>query len=248
VAVVIPTFERAAMASELLAHLADQTLAPGAFEVIVVDDCSQDGSMEIFEQLAPLPYRLRVLRTAVNRGPAAARNLGWQATEAPIVAFIDDDCTPSPRWLAAGLAAFSRPTIGVVQGRTHVPEGESVEGITDWYVWREVEASTPYFEGCNLLFRHDVLQQTGGFDEEIRYYGEDCAAGWRVMEAGYERAFAVDASVSHAVERRGFRWFVRNGLLESRLVHCAAKHPGFRATAWCCSSPTCGGNDHRCGI
>jgi hypothetical protein len=52
------------------------------------------------------------------------------------------------------------------------------------------------------------------------------------MEAGYERAFAVDASVSHAVERRGFRWFVRNGLLESRLVHCAAKHPGFRATAF----------------
>lgn len=36
----------------------------------------------------------------------------------------------------------------------------------------------------------------------------------------------------HPVQQRGFRWFVKNGYLESRLVACAAKHPGFRQVAF----------------
>ncbi len=221
------------MLRALLAGLANQTMAADLFEVIVVDDCSLDDTLGAVDAISSqLPYRLRALRTPVNRGPAAARNLGWQATDAPIVAFLDDDCTPSPEWLEAGVAAFDRPAIGIVQGRTRLPEDASIHRLTDWYLWRIVEQPTPFFEGCNLFFRRDVLAETGGFDEDIRYYGEDCAAGWRVLEAGHARAFAVRASVCHPVEHRGFRWFVRNGFLESRLVHCAAKHPGFRREAF----------------
>jgi hypothetical protein len=53
-----------------------------------------------------------------------------------------------------------------------------------------------------------------------------------VLEAGWDRGFAFDAEVSHVVERRGWGWFVRNGLKERNLVRLAVQNPGFRAAAF----------------
>ena len=234
IALVIPTYQNAGLIRTIVEGLSEQTLGSERYEVIVVDDCSTDSTVAELQELSrTLPYRLSVLQTPVNRGPAAARNIGWQNTEAPFVAFIDDDCTPSPHYLEEGLLAFHEQTgAGVIQGRTHTPGEVSVRGLTDWWLWRVVEGPTAFFEGCNLFFRRHLLELTGGFDEEIRYYGEDTAAGWKVLEAGFGQGFAPKASVSHPVEQRGFRWFVRNGYLESRVVACAAKHPGFRQAAF----------------
>ena len=109
-----------------------------------------------------LPYRVRAIRTPQNDGPAATRNLGWKATGAPFVAFLDDDCTPEPGWLEAGLRAISAsPTIGVLQGRTRAPEGVDVKALPDWSLWRIIEEPTPFFEGCNLFFRRTALGDYG---------------------------------------------------------------------------------------
>jgi glycosyltransferase involved in cell wall biosynthesis len=234
IAVVIPSYQRAAQLPRLLREMVNQTLALERFEVIVVDDCSVDDTVSVVEEMARLlPYRLRVIRTPRNHGPAAARNLGWRATAAPVVAFLDDDCTPSSGWLEAGLGAFDgHPRPGIVQGATLLPKGADTRVLTDWWICRHVVGPTPLFEGGNLFFPREVLMITGGFDEEIQYYGEDCAAGWRVLEAGFDRAFCLGASVTHPLEHRGFRWYVKNGYLESRIVHCAAKHPGFRKAAF----------------
>src|SRR3546814_14989469 len=56
--------------------------------------------------------QLTVLRQATNGGPAPGRNAGWRAARAPVVAFIDDDCTPAPGWVAALARAFARNEIG----------------------------------------------------------------------------------------------------------------------------------------
>jgi GT2 family glycosyltransferase len=234
IAVVIPTYQRGELLTPLLKGLSAQTLAAGRWEAVVVDDCSSVDTVAVVEALAgEVPYRLRVLRTGENSGPAVARNLGWQSTTAPLVAFLDDDCDPSPGWLEAGLAAFSdQPESGVIQGRTDVPEGVSIEHLSDWYIWRVIPGPTPYFEGCNIFFRREALERTGGFDEEIAYHGEDSAAGWRVVEAGWKHGFCAEAAVSHPVELRGVGWHIDMGRLERRVVECAAKHPGYRREAF----------------
>jgi GT2 family glycosyltransferase len=234
IAVVIPSYQRAQALALRLGELTEQTMAPSRFEVIVADDCSTDDTQQVVEDMARhLPYRVRVVRTPVNDGPAAARNLGWRATEAPVVAFLDDDCTPAPKWLEAGLASFdATPQPGVVQGATLLPVDADTTLLTDWWVCRHVVSPSPWFEGGNLFMTRVALEMTGGFDEDIHYYGEDCAAGWRILEAGYTRAFSDEAAVTHPMQHRGFRWYIGNGFLESRLVHCAAKHPGFRRAAF----------------
>jgi GT2 family glycosyltransferase len=230
IAVVVPTYGRADRLPGLLDALAAQTLESARFEVVVVDDCSPDGSFDIAKGLAPtLPYRVQVLSTPTNRGPAAARNLGWQATTAPLLAFLDDDCTPSAGWLEAGLDALrDQPAAGVIQGRTVAPDGVDVTGLTDWYIWRIVERPEPEFMACNIFYRRSAFEVTGGFNEEIGWWGEDTAAAWRVLEAGWDRGFALGAVATHPVERRGWAFFVRNGLAERNMVRLGVEHPGYR--------------------
>jgi GT2 family glycosyltransferase len=234
VAVVIPTYQRTDDVCALLHSLTKQTLDADRFEVVVVDDCSGDATVtEVKALIEQVPYRLTVHQTPRNAGPAAARNLGWRATEAPLLAFTDDDCLPYAAWLEEGLRAFAgNAEAGVVQGRTGAPEGVSIEGLTDWWVWRVVEQIEPEFMACNIFYRRNVFEETGGFDEEIGWWGEDSAAAWRVIEAGWDAAFAPDAIVVHPVQRRGWGFFVRNGLAERNMIRLGVEHPGYRAAMY----------------
>jgi GT2 family glycosyltransferase len=214
--------------------LTAQTLDPSRFEVLFVDDCSGDDTPVVLASLAELaPFPMRPLQTPTNGGPAAARNLGWRGAEAQLVAFIDDDCLPEPGWLEAGLLALQEDTtIGVLQGCTKAPEGVDVHGLGDWYLWRVIPTATPFFEGCNIFYRRPALEQAGGFDEDIRWWGEDTSLGWSVVEAGWNQTFAPEAVAVHEVERRGWWWHVKNGYLERNVVRLAAEHPGYRQQAF----------------
>ncbi len=247
ISVVIPTHNRSERCRQLLHHLAGQTLAPERFEVVVVDDCSTDDTAQVLESaVAEVPYRLVPRRTPANGGPATARNVGWRAASAQVVAFIDDDCLPEVGWLAAGLAAFDAgPALGVAQGRTRPPDGVDVTRLQGWYVWRVISEATPYFDGCNIFYRRAALEQTGGFDEQIAWWstrpgvgsvpvawGEDTAAGWSVVEAGWGRGFVADAVVVHDVEVRGWWWHVKYGYLDRIIIGLGVQHPGYRQEAF----------------
>ncbi len=230
ITVVAPTYQRVERLRRLVAALEAQDLARDRFDVVLVDDASADGTAAVLDELvASSPLALTVLRREVNGGPAAARNDGWRAARADVVAFVDDDCTPERGWLTALVRAFARnDRLGVVQGRTRAAAGHRGQ----WTIAREISDETPWFEGCNIAYHRAALEGTGGFDEAIRWYGEDTAAGWKVVDAGWERDFAGDAVVVHDLEERGVRWRVRHGWLETNLVRLAGRHPGLRAGLW----------------
>jgi GT2 family glycosyltransferase len=230
ITVVAPTFERVDRLRRLVAALEAQDLPRQRFEVVVVDDASTDATATVLAELAEAtPLALQVVRRSVNGGPAAARNDGWRRASASLVAFVDDDCTPAPGWLGGLLDAFvGAEHLGVVQGRTLAAEGPR----GTWTIAREITGETPWFEGCNIAYRRDALEATGGFDEEIRWYGEDTAAGWKVVEAGWQRGFAPDAVVVHDLDERGVAWRIRHGWLETNLVRLVGRHPQLRGGLW----------------
>jgi cellulose synthase/poly-beta-1,6-N-acetylglucosamine synthase-like glycosyltransferase len=226
ITVVAPTFQRADRLQRLLVALEAQDHPAERYEVVVVDDGSTDHTADVVTATVERgAIALRPLRMERNGGPAPARNRGWRSATTPLVAFIDDDCTPEPSWVSSLVRAFERnDRLGVAQGHTRAAEGER----GPWTVAREITYETPWFEGCNIAYRRDALEMTGGFDEDIGWYGEDTAAGWKVVEAGWERDFVWDAVVTHDLENRGIGWRIRHAWLEANLVELAARHPGLR--------------------
>src|SRR5438046_2466957 len=124
VSVVVATHNRPERLGALLDTLSAQTLPRDAFEVIVVNDASTDGTAEFLRergQRDDLP--LRSVHRERSQGPAVARNEGWRAARAPLVAFTDDDCIVGPRWLESAVAVAKEHPGAIVQGRTDpIPE------------------------------------------------------------------------------------------------------------------------------
>jgi GT2 family glycosyltransferase len=231
ISVVVPTFNRAMLLDQVITSLEKQTVASETFEVIIVDDGSTDDSPAVLARLSTTTsLRLRTIRTS-NQGAAKARNVGWRSSAAPFVAFLDDDCVAERGWLESGINMLrSDPSLGVVQGRTVVPEGTVLGG---WTVTREVRWPSVYFESHNIFYRRAALAQTQGFDESLRIYGEDTALGWEVMSHGWARAFAGEATVVHKADERDVCWHIRYSYTAERnLIGVAAKFPEFRRSGF----------------
>src|SRR5262245_30602775 len=91
VSVVMPAYNSVRWIEETLASVLAQTVGPERLEIIVVDDGSTDGTAEVAERwLSKTPLSWRVFRQQ-NRGPGAARNVGWQAARARWIQFLDAD-------------------------------------------------------------------------------------------------------------------------------------------------------------
>lgn len=234
VAVVVPTYRRPDALARLLAGLERQTYPRDDWELIVVDDASGGEAADSIDALADAsPLRVTVIHGTVNRGQAAARNEGWRATSAPLVAFTDDDCVPGPGWLEAGVALMrASPAVGIAQGRTVRPDTGTGYPYSLRTVVREVLAPSPWFEGCNLFLRREALVAAGGFDERLADSAEDSALGWAVLELGWQRGWAGDAVVEHELSERSWRWHLRARFLEGRILDVAKEHPDIRREFW----------------
>ncbi|HVV75230.1 MAG TPA: glycosyltransferase [Mycobacteriales bacterium] len=229
VAVVVPTRNRGHLWSELVECLAGQDWA-GPFEVVAVDDASQDDTPRILEVLERRFPALRTVRLPRQRGPATARNRGWRSTDADVVAFTDDDCLPDPGWLRHLVSGLEH--LDIVQGRTVIAPGGSPPGAFSTNV--EIQQFSHYFQTCNIAYRREVLERLDGFDEAYGFSrggapnGEDVDLGWRAVEAGFSCGFEPDAVVGHPFSRSSFRLRLKSRLRSARVVYLVRRHPGMR--------------------
>lgn len=228
---VVPTHDRPERLAALLAGLRGQTLAPEAFEVIVVDDGSHaPGTQAVLSaELARGALRLRTIRHARARGTAGGRNSGWRLAQAPLVGFTDDDCVPDAGWLTEALAASRRHPGAIIQGRTEPNPSElGRRGVFSRTI--NVDALGPQYEACNIFYPLAVLGRVGGFDETFGLFsaGEDTDLAWRALEAGATTAFAPDALVFHAVHELGPVRTLREAMRLTQTPLVFARHPQTR--------------------
>ena len=227
VSVVVPTYQRAELLRRCLRALLHQSIGPRAYEVIVVDDGREDTVRDLVREMAaPDAPALRYLRPP-GRGPAGARNLGWRAARAPLVAFTDDDTIAHPYWLARGAAALcALPECPALAGRVIVPlecapsqRPSDHERMTQGLQHAE-------FVTANAFVRRDALARIGGFDERfLRAWREDADLQFRLMQHAGPVGRCDDARVLHPVRHE--RWGVclrqqRNTYFDALLYK---KHP-----------------------
>ena len=221
VSVVVPARNSAGTIGRTLACLAAQELE-GEYEVIVVDDESEDDTAQVAAAAG-----VTVLRPG-RVGAAEARNLGVGSARAAVIAFTDSDCFPSSSWLAKGLKALENKDL--VQGRVS-PDPEARLDAFDRTIW--VESERGFYETANLFVTRAMFDRAGGFEEWIDTGGEKLLAedvwfGWRVVRAGARTGFADDALVHHAVFPRGPVGFVSEKLRLRYFPLIAARIPEFR--------------------
>lgn len=224
VSVVVPTHDRPAGLAALLGALEVQVLAPPRFEVVVVDDGSATPV-----RTDPGALALRVLRHERPRGPAAARNTGWRAARAPLVAFVDDDCAPVPGWLAALVEeAGDGGDALVIQGPVAPAPAQRAE-LTPLSHTIEVGGPSRLFVSANIAYSRTLLERTRGFDESFRHAcGEDVELGARALAAGADTRFAPGAVVHHEVRQPSLGALLRQTWKWTDSVRALSMHPELR--------------------
>ena len=177
--VVVPTYKRQTLLHKTLEGLAKQTLAPDAFEVLVVNDGSPDGTKAYLDgRVGTLPYTLRPIHLT-NGGPGRARNTGIREAHGKVIVFLDDDIEPSPECLEVHFKLHQSLDPLVVIG----PQRRDIKlGATEplWIRWEHLmlekqyaqfasgawtEAGPNHFYTGNASVRRDLLLSVGGFDE-----------------------------------------------------------------------------------
>ena len=182
--VVVPTVGRASL-PRLLDAL-DGSAGPPPRRLLLVDD-RRGTSEPLVDRLAALGERIQVVPSGGGRGPAAARNAGWRASDADWIAFLDDDVVPLPSWadcLRDDIARAGSHVAGI-QGGVTVPLPHD-RRPTDWE--RNVSGlADARWATADMAFRRAALEDVDGFDERFpRAYREDADLALRLMDAGWD--------------------------------------------------------------
>jgi glycosyltransferase involved in cell wall biosynthesis len=228
IAAVIATHERETRLAFALEALAEQTLGPDRFEVVVVRSAVTRGPFA----KAPDGLDARFIRHVGAPGAAAQRNAGWRAARAPLVAFLDDDSRPVAGWLEALLAAAGSDRT-VVQGRIE-PDPEERHLLFGLARSHEITAPSDRFETGNIAYPRALLEELGGFDESFPggSWGEDTDLGRRALAAGASPAYSDEAVVYHAVVPRTLRQAIAEASRYGWLATVAARYPEFRRSEY----------------
>jgi GT2 family glycosyltransferase len=170
---------------------------------------------------------VRAIRRDEPGNLAEARNRGWREASGELVAFIDDDCVASPRWLEEGLRVAREHPGAVVQGRTE-PNPAELGSAGPFTRTIDVRSLGPWFQTCTIFYPRDLLERLGGFDPAFARAGEDSDLAWRALESGAQAAWAPDALAHHAVNELGPAGKLRVAARWSDGVLLFAKHPHKR--------------------
>ena len=210
VSIIIPVFNQLEYTHACLASLQAVQEQP-RFEVIVVDDCSTDGTREVITQIPGVVY----LRNDSNSGFIASCNTGAKTARGKYLVFLNNDTLVKPGWLTALLDTFKEERrAGIVGSKLLYPDGRLQEagGIiwqdaSGWNYGKFDDPGKPeynylrdvdYCSAAALMVPKALFESAGGFDS--RYapgYYEDTDLAFKVRQAGYRVLYQPLSEVIH---------------------------------------------------
>ena len=232
ISVVVPVYNREQLLARCLEHLMAQDY--DSFEVIVVDDGSTDGSVEVANQ-----FGVKVVSLEANQGAASARNAGVEAARGEYVAFIDSDCCAPPDWLST-MARYMEEEPGCVgvNGTYSGDLGGTFISEFAFKLNRSKEAKAPeHIDTCNtstFMCRREPILRVGGFPRfftpggvEVRGREDAALANLLTRDAAGHIRMAPDVVVGHHFRTSWLGFLRQQAYFSSRLGMHGVCHAGW---------------------
>jgi glycosyltransferase involved in cell wall biosynthesis len=176
----------------------------GPWEVVIVDNGSRDGSLDVARQWMDRLPSAHLVRATATRGPSHARNAGATAARGDFLAFCDADDVASPSWVRRMVDAAAHGDLvagGVGAGEVNDELTRSWHGVTPRERALEGMRFLVHASGTSTGVWAEAFHAVGGFDEDVPV-GEDIEFSWRAQLSGARLVQAPDAVVHERYRRR----------------------------------------------
>lgn len=211
ITVVIPNYNGINYLKDCLEALYAQDADTPAFQVLVVDNASGDGSAEQAEALFPA---VRVIRLSENTGFCHAVNVGIRASDTPYIILLNNDTKVKPGFIKNLYDAVrkNRKVFSVSARMLMWDRPERIDDAGDLYTvlgWayargkgrpaEDYDRRVNVFSACGgaAIYRRSILEEIGLFDELHFAYLEDLDIGYRARIHGYRNLYEPRAEVLH---------------------------------------------------
>lgn len=182
------------------------------FEIILVDNGSQDGSVEFVRERYP---QVKLVQLTENRGFAGGNNAGISIAAGKYIALLNNDTKTDPEWLGKLIAvAETTPSAGMWASKILSYDNPVIIDNTGLMIYRDglargrgrLETDKGQYDeqgeillpsGCAALYRKAVLDEIGLFDEDFFAYADDVDLGLRFRLAGWGCVYVPTAKVYH---------------------------------------------------
>jgi glycosyltransferase involved in cell wall biosynthesis len=196
VSIILPHYNGHDTLARAVASVCNQTFL--GWELLIVDDCSTEGSFEVIEELADRDVRIRAFRLPEHRGRNSARNFGLASARASAVAYLNDDEEFYPDYLECAIPFVAKGDV-VISGYDIVTQQTSNKYLS--YAWNpESVRSQLLLQNVALplgvLHRKSLVIDLGGFND-LLLQSESWELWRRLARSGAEFIFLPIKSGKH---------------------------------------------------
>jgi GT2 family glycosyltransferase len=211
VSLVVSVWNRREDLRDNLRAIAAQTRAPD--EIIVVDNCSRDGTPEMVR--AEFPHVKLICMPHSDYGACETFNVGFASARGEFVGILDDDVVLPPTFVEQMLAKFATEpeTTAILSPKVLEPE------MPQWYIDSpavNTERWLATFRGCGSMARHAAIRAAGYYDIRFFIFGNERDLATRLLNLGYRVKLVPRIEVFHKAPfgmrhgRRSLYYHVRN--------------------------------------
>ena len=235
ISIVICTQNRADLLTDLLQTLCEQELNKACYEIIVVDNDSEDKTRLVTEDYCRRYNNIRYC-LEMQHGLSYARNRGWTEAKGNYVGYVDDDCKVPREWLTIAKEIIDQIAPAAFGG-PHYAFYNSPKP----YWWRDYYGTfeysrgsrsllhAEYLIGCNMFIRRRVLEDLDGFNNTLGMhdqnigYGEETELQERMRETMTDELIYYEPRLFlyHLVrtEQMSLNWILKSRFVDGRYYH-----------------------------
>jgi GT2 family glycosyltransferase len=252
ISVIIPNYNGTHLLKEYLPHTLEAVNKAGvAYELIIVDDCSTDDSVEFIQGKYP---GLRLIQNPVNKGFSYSCNQGIATAQYELILLLNSDVKLSVDYFEHQWKYFAEPDTFGVMGRIIDMQGDNIQDAARLPKFNGLKLKTAYFyytedrndwlytfylSGANALIDASKLKQIGGFYELFSpFYCEDMELSIRAWKLDWKCYYEHQAICRHQVSAstknyQTARW-VKSVYYRNRFYLHAIHLNGLALAAWYC--------------